>query len=201
MKIYYRKTAPKVRDGAVQFKNNWTRTGNVYNSCFREPRFEKERPGSGYRHLVRKQDLYRFIELLPDWDEIAVGLDGVVLARGEDNTMGWHMRGVVGICAWERGLAWENASPVFVEEHRQLLVELGVPCEKRGPRWRLGFDERTARAFQLIDVFLHELGHHHDRMTTRSRSGSARGESFAEAYARRHQDTILEHYREAFDLV
>lgn len=37
--------------------------------------------------------------------------------------------------------------------------------------------------FQLLHVLPHELGHHRDRMTTRSRISAARGEPFAERYA------------------
>jgi hypothetical protein len=33
------------------------------------------------------------------------------------------------------------------------------------------FDEASVRAFQLLQVFLHEHGHHHDAMTNRGRSG------------------------------
>ena len=37
------------------------------------------------------------------------------------------------------------------------------------------FTEASARGFQLMHMFLHELGHYHDRMTTRSkRFASAR---------------------------
>jgi hypothetical protein len=45
-------------------------------------------------------------------------------------------------------------------------------------RWTV----EQARAFQLTYILSHELGHHHDRMTTRSWR-VARGEPYAEAYA------------------
>ncbi len=50
----------------------------------------------------------------------------------------------------------------------------------------------------LVHILVHVLGHHHDRMTTRSRKSTARGESFAERYAREHEDEILTRYRDAF---
>jgi hypothetical protein len=49
----------------------------------------------------------------------------------------------------------------------------------------LRFTEGQARAYQLLHILPHELGHHHDRITTRSRRRSARGEPYAEAYANR----------------
>ena len=132
--------------------------------------FERCRPGPGYRHLVRKADLDRFIALLPDWDELAVGLRWVVLDAGWYEVCGWHRDGVVGLCAWERDL-WVDYLPVFVQDHRWLLDRLGVETVPEHEtcvivRWT----ETTAKAYQLLHVFLHELGHHHDRMTTRSRT-------------------------------
>ena len=52
-----------------------------------------------------------------------------------------------------------------------------------------GYDSWTegqARAFQLLHVFLHELGHHHDLITTRRQLRGGRGEAYAERYARDH---------------
>jgi len=57
----------------------------------------------------------------------------------------------------------------------------------------------SAKAFQLIHIFIHELGHHHDRMTTRSKRAVARGEEYAENYARRFEDVIIEEYRRVFN--
>jgi hypothetical protein len=52
-----------------------------------------------------------------------------------------------------------------------------------------------------MHVLLHELGHHHDRMTTRSRNEAARGESYAETYANRYADRIWEAYEAEFGFV
>jgi hypothetical protein len=78
---------------------------------------------------------------------------------------------------------------------------LGVPIEERGPQWRLcRFTEATARGFQLLHVLLHELGHHHDQMTTRARLYSCRGEYFAEEYANRSALRVFDRYVAAFGL-
>ena len=59
-------------------------------------------------------------------------------------------------------------------------------------------DQGQARAFQLVHVFVDELGHHHDRMTTHSKRATARGESYAEDYANRYTDRIWNHYLRTF---
>jgi len=44
----------------------------------------------------------------------------------------------------------------------------------------------------------HELGHHYDRMTTRSHRNIGRGEPFAEAYANRVLDELWLTYTRVF---
>jgi hypothetical protein len=166
-----------------------------YNTDLAVPMIDRRRPGEGYRHLLRRQDVEDFIELLPDWEEPSVGLNAIVLAAGGD-CMGWHEPGVVHLCAWERELWWLDANPAFVRDHQDILDGFGVEVEARNSarcvvKWR----EAQARAFQLLHVLLHELGHHHDRMTTRTRPRQApRGEPFAEAYARNYEQQIRETY-------
>jgi hypothetical protein len=187
-----------VKAGRVQKKNNWTPTTDAVLLAGTAVAFERCRPGPGYRHLLRKVDLERFVALLPDWDELAVGLRYVVLDAGEYDTGGWCQSGIVAVCAWERDL-WRPTRPDFVQEHQSLLDRLGVEAVREDKtsvmvRWT----EPTAKAYQLLHVFLHELGHHHDRMTTRSRSEAARGEPYAESYANRYADQIWDAYEVEF---
>jgi hypothetical protein len=180
-----RRTAPKVKDGQVQRKNNWARSRDDYHSLTQaEIRLDRRPPGEGFRHLVTIAQLRSMIDLLPDWDEAAIGLDAVVLDEGGD-AMGWHETGVIAICAWERELWWTNTHPSFVDEHDDILRSLEVERVKLGGKLQLRWTEKQARAFQLLHVLPHELGHHHDRMTTRSKASAARGEPYAEAYANR----------------
>src|SRR3954447_17721557 len=86
-----------------------------------EIRLERYAPGPGWRHLITIRQLRRFIDLLPDWDEVAVGLDAIVLDGRCPVTMGRFTAGVVAVCSWERGLWWYDADPGFEEEHRALL--------------------------------------------------------------------------------
>ena len=64
----------------------------------------------------------------------------------------------------------------------------------------LKWTESIARAWQLVHILLHELGHHHDRMTTRSRCRASRGEVYAERYALDYADRIWDRYINEFGL-
>jgi hypothetical protein len=106
----------------------------------------------------------------------------------------------VAVCAWERDL-WQEACQRFHEEHQDVFDQIGVPCEAAGDgyvliKWTLP----TIHAYQLTHIFLHELGHHHDRMTTQSQRRASRGEGYAESYALRYADRIWERYLDEFGL-
>ena len=163
------------------------------------PLIDKERPGYGYRHLLRRDDIFRFIDLIPNWNELAEGLDAIVLATGEEDMEGWYTEGVVGICAWERGL-WRRHPLHYYEENKGVFDRLGVVCERRGERMLCKFTRGQARAYQLVNILLHELGHHHDRITTRSQFECSRGEPYAEAYALEYEAIIWERYLVEFGL-
>jgi hypothetical protein len=194
-----RKSAPKVKRGRVQKKNNWTATPDYYNSDQPQPVIDRQRAGVGYRHLLLRRDVEEFISILPEWEELSNGLNAIVLAPGGDG-MGWHERGVVHVCAWEEELWWNDTVPEFVDDHREIFELLGVLVELDGDRVVTKWTEAQARAFQLLHVLLHELGHHHDRMTTHSQLSAARGEQFAEDYARRNETRIRDDYVRRFNV-
>lgn len=213
-----RRSAPKVRNGKVQKKNRWQRTPNCYNVIQPEPVIDRRRPGEGYRHVVSKRDMQRFIPLIPDWSQIARGLDVVVIDNGGNGCMGWFRPTFVAICAWERELIWENCCDEFLKDHREIFDKLGVPYRLTGGEdaveqyefnrewgksnedfvWTVEWTENTARAFLLAHVLIHELGHHHDCVTTKSKRDSCRGETYAERYARVREDVIIERYFNEF---
>ncbi len=203
MSRFHRKTAPAVRDGRVQNKNNWQRSPSFYLGP-PQPRLvtDRRKPGIGYRHLLLKRDIERFVKLIPRWDELAVGLDVIVLARGNREYDGWYNRGVLGICAWRREMSvtldrWQYA------DHRLVLERIGTRVEQHGPNGGVlvHWTDDTARAYQLCHVFLHELGHHADRMHTRAKvDNGPRGEPFAEDYALELEREVLERYFAEFGL-
>jgi hypothetical protein len=203
-----RKSAPRVRDGKVQKKNRTALSPHYSHIPQERPAVDRQRPGEGHRHLLTKRHIYRFIDLLPDWNELSKGLNAIVLAPASHRAMGWHDRGIVALCAWPREieLEWDDD---FIEQHQDVLDRLGVPCEPifDDPvrEWEADlfhkacrFTENSARGFQLMHVLLHELGHHHDRMNTRSQRRPSRGESFAEQYAARYSEQIWGRYFAAF---
>lgn len=197
--MYSRKTTPKVRDGKVQKKNNQEPTPNYYRGNLAEFVIDRERPGEGHRHVLLQKDVRAFLGILPEWEELSRGLNAIVLATAESDAMGWHRPGVVAVCAWPRDI-WDTWGIGFYEEHEDILARIGVPCESKEGSVICKFTEDSARAFQLLHILTHELGHHHDRMTTRTQVRASRGERFAEEYARKYEAVIFSSYAHLFPL-
>ncbi len=196
MPRFHRKTAPAVRDGCVRKKNNWRRTPDCYSVPQWIPAIDRRRPGEGYRHLLLKRDVERFIALVPHWNALARGLDVIVLDQGRPDCDGWYNRGVLAVCAWPRDLSQE-VDLTWYARHRDLLTRIGAAVEDPGAGQEVvvHWTPDTARAYQLCHVFLHELGHHLDRMATRSkRDNGPRGEGYAEQSAWDHEALIWERY-------
>jgi len=193
------KSTPRVVDGRVRKKNNWSLSPDYYEAPLPHTVVvDRKRPGEGYKHVLNKSDIYRFLELLPDWNRLAVGLNAVVLSPGRDDAFGYHVPGVVHICAWNAEL-WQELSEGFYQDHKDVFERLCIPCDETGDGWRLcKFDEPAVRDFQLLHILLHELGHHHDRMTTRRQRRASRGEQYAEEYALAYEALIWQKYYRAF---
>lgn len=199
MRTIQRMATPRVVKGKVQKKNNWQRSTNYYTAPLPGMvAIDRKRPGEGYRHVLNKNDIYKFLELLPDWDTLAVGLNAVVLAPGESGVAGYHIPGAVHICAWEADL-WVELNRDHVHEHQAIYERLGVECELiDGSYYLCRFNETSVRGYQLLHILLHELGHHHDRMTTRSQRRAGRGERYAEEYALKYEAAIWDSYTRTF---
>lgn len=193
-----RKTAPKVRDGQVQKKNRWEKSVDADDTLLTELgiSFDTRAPGPGQKHVVTELDVRRFIRCIPDWNTHAEGLRAIVLAPLDDAMGCYDHRGIIYLSTWDQDLFW-SCDAEFFEEHRTTLLRLGVPHDQVvDDAIPLYFDERSARAFQLVHIFLHELGHHRDRMTQQGRSG--RGEEFAETWAVRMEEQVWPRYKEFF---
>jgi hypothetical protein len=199
MRRCQRKTSTKVRDGKVCRKNRTELSNHYSQICQTQTVIDRLRPVDGFRHYLTIADVKRFIAILPDWDQLSVGLDAIILAEG-GGPMGWQWDGVVAVCAWEREYTsdWHTT---FVDEHAVVLDRLGVrrePIEDDpGGTWCF-FDDASIKGFQLMHILLHELGHHHDQMTTRSRTRAALGEHFAENYALNYADRLWDAYFREF---
>lgn len=201
MRSGHRRSAMRVRDGRVQKKNNWAVDRGDYKAWTQaEIRIDRKDPGYASRHLINVAQLREFLDLLPDWDQMTIGLDAIVLDTEQD-AMGWCSPGVVAVCAWEADLWWDQAYPSWVDDHHAILDTLDVDYERGDDgAYHVRWTENQARAFQLLHVLPHELGHHHDRMTNRSKLHIARGEPFAEDYAIRVMNDVFPLYTRRFDL-
>ena len=189
MKRIQRKTNPKVRDGKVQKKNRHAPTPSYWNTLQCVPVIDKEKPGRDHRHYLRKDDITRFIQILPDWDELSKDLDAVVLAKG-GGPDGWFHKGVIGICAWPRD------SRVLLDidgfkEHAEIFERLNVKSHKQDNHYVCLFSEAQVKAYQLLHIFLHELGHHHNRKTDHSKQ-------YTEEYAKKYEANIWQSYINEF---
>ena len=85
MSRFYRKTAPGVRHGRALRKNNWRRSPSIYTHSGPALVIDRKHPGAGYRHLLLKRDIERFVKLIPKWEQVSVGLAAIVLAPGRSN--------------------------------------------------------------------------------------------------------------------
>ena len=162
------------------------------------PVISREPPGKGFRHFITIKDLRSFIEILPGWPVLFQDLNEIILARGEhgvtDGTQERYWQSVPGrvTCGGRfRGL---------LSEHKTVFFRLGVQCVKQGMFYLCRFNLLSVKAFQLLHIFLHELGHHYDRITSRRMREASRGEKFAEQYADCFQDLIWDKYIEIFGL-
>lgn len=190
-----RRTATRIKKGTAQRKNRHEKTPNYWNTYQDEIQVDRLPPGKGYKHFLKKKDVIDFLELLPNREEIDYRFDAVVLARGSEFRDGWYRNGVIGICAWnkDKEVTW---SIKYFNEHKDIFDRLGVSYIIKKDEVTCSFTENQIKAYQLLHILLHELGHHHDKMHTRSKRACARGERYAEEYAIRYEGMIWGRYFE-----
>ncbi|MEN6489011.1 MAG: hypothetical protein ABFD66_09040 [Smithella sp.] len=194
----HRRAAPKVRNGKVQKKNNHELTPSYWNTDIRDIVIDREKPGVGHKHIIKRKDIIEFIKLLPEWNELSKDLNAIVLSKASPFADGrCYSEGVIKIGAWPKDL-WVSCTPEYFSGHKDIFDKLNLKYEKVGNMYLCKFDESQVRAYQLLHIFLHELGHHHDRITTKSKRRSSRGEAYAEEYARKYESLIWTDYFNRF---
>ena len=192
---FNRRTATKVKDGRVQKKNRHTFSGHV--ACT----IDRASPGRGYRHVLSKRDLLDFIGIIPNWETLGQRLERITLDRPA-NYDGCHMfyhreeSGIICLTAWDEDL-WVQWDHAYFEAHRHIFLRLGVSHDVLKEEVVCRFTEAQAKAYMLLHVFMHELGHHWDRMTQKHH-GKGRGEDFAERFANRHFELLYPEYVRVF---
>ena len=194
MRSTARKSAPGVKGGKVQKKNRAASSPDVYLHDFDSIVVQRIRPAKGFYHAVTPTDVRRFIRLIPDWDVVAAGIRAVILTPGDDDCYGrYHNAGIVKLDAWPRD---ESA---YVPMRKEWLVRaMGIDLPHEGFGWSLRLGREQVRCFLLMGTFLHEIGHHVDRMSTRSRADASSGEPFAIDYEHRLQREIWDAFVREF---
>jgi len=192
-----RKTTPKVKMGVIQKKNNHAitaREGYVV---------DRVRPYKGFKHVITKKEIHDFIDLIPDWETIGVGIESIILDEGGDDFDGLYRHyvrentGVIWLSAWPREM-WVEFEKSYFSEHKWHLDILGVVYEQQKEDWMCYFTEKQAKAFMLMHIFLHELGHHVDYFRGRDQNLKFDGEEFAENFANERFNEIWPAYVRRF---
>jgi len=195
------KTTPRVKNGSVHKKNNHNLTPNYWNTTQSNVIVDVEKPGKGYKHFLKKKDIIQFIEIIPNWAELSEGLDAIVLINGRWSADGYYSySGVIEISAWEK------EQDIFLNDkyyldHQSIFDRLGVIATKKENGYFCEFNPEQIKAYQLLHILLHELGHHHDRMNTKSKRVCARGEDYAENYAFEYEKKMWMDYQNTFQVV
>ena len=195
------KTTPKVVGGKTQKKNNHKLTPNYWNTEQSEIQIDEEKPGKGFKHFLKKRDILKFIEIIPNWAVYSQGLDAIVLSSGDSDADGeYYYVGVLCIAAWNKNQD-RFLSEWYYHQHNEIFKRLNVTCTKKANGYLCEFNTDQIKAFQLLHIFLHELGHHYDRMKTKLKHSSSLGEDFAENFAFEHEKAMWNQYEELFGVV
>jgi len=195
---FKRRQTPRVKDGKVQRKNRTTLSPGFRNKPQDILTIERERPGPGYKHLLRKRDIGRFVGLLPEWEKLTRDLEAIVLVSGDSFLRGSHSTYAVYLCAWDRRIAveWHKA---YVQRHRSTLDRLHVPVQRvPGARYSLEFTESSARRFQLLGVLFELLGRRYDAAARDFGSGPLGGAGAGARYVRQNENRVWTAFREEF---
>lgn len=192
---FNRRTATKIRDGRVQRKNRHRPTGHEGYVL------DREAAGRGYRHVVTKRDVQAFLEIIPEWHRLSERLERIVLAsdRNDDGSYYFYHReetGAIYLHAWKEDL-WVEFSHPYFNSHQAIFERVGLSYDRRKKGVTCRFTEAQARAYMLLHVFMHELGHHYDR-TGQKHLSSTKGEDYAEQFANSRFEQLFPKYVRLF---
>jgi len=161
---------------------------------------EREKPGRGFISLIMKREMETFIKLLPEWEDLSLGIETVVLAPGEDGVLGWRSPGVVGLCAWPRIIEWDDCDHDFYNTHKDLFAKLEIPCAGEDDHWYVGFTDLSASAFQLIHVFVQLACLHRNDVSVLAGAGKKSRGSYLRSYVNKWENEIFKRYLQHFKL-
>jgi hypothetical protein len=193
---FNRRSATKVKGGRVQRKNRHRPTGHDGYVL------DRQSPGRGFRHVVSKRDIQAFIDIIPDWHRYSERLERIVLAGRGDGCDGAHEfyhreeTGAIFLQAWHEDL-WTDLTVPYFDSHQQVFEMLGLSYDRGGDCVTCRFTEAQARAFTLLHIFMHELGHHYDRIHQKHLD-SSKGEDHAERFATSRFEQLFPAYVRVF---
>jgi ribosomal protein L19 len=185
-----------VKDGRVQRKNRQRPTG--HNGYV----ISRENPGPGCRHVVSKRDLQAFIDIIPEWSRYSERLERIVLAESDAGCDGAYLfyrreeTGAIILCSLPEDL-WAELPISYFIDHQGFFDAVGLAYDFAKETVNCRFTEAQARAFLLVHVFMHELGHHWDRIHQKH-SDTTRGEDYAEHFATSRFDQLFPAYVRVF---
>jgi hypothetical protein len=192
---YNRRTATKVKRGRVQRKNNHVPTGALGYVL------DRQSPGRGFRHVVTKRDLQTFVDLIPDWEKLSARLERIILVGHNEEFDGEHTfyhrekTGSIALCPWPEDL-WREVQITYFDRY-DIFTRIGVSHDRLKDCVVCRFTEAQARAYVLLHVFLHELGHHYDKINQKHRD-SSRGEEYADRFAATRSRELYADYIRTF---
>ncbi len=190
------RTATKVKNGRVQPKNRNRPTS--HSGCV----IDRESPGRGFQHVVTKADVQAFLDIIPEWNRYSERLERIVLAAPARNCDGMYEffhreeSGVIYLHAWAQDL-WVEMVPSYFQAHRHIFDLLGIRYDAGAEQACCYFSRAQARAYTLLHVFLHELGHHFDRIHQKH-LGATKGEDYAEHFANSRLEMLMPRYVQIF---
>jgi hypothetical protein len=164
------------------------------------PLLRAQRPREGYAQPAGRADISRLLQFFGA--ELTYGVRSIELVRGRDDLQRGLLLGR--LLAPGRVLLYDQPPSPWLLPGRlpvrelERLVDAGAEVESTtSGRSRVTWPGETLREFMLLDVLLHEIGHHvlqHHKGKRRARVARTRDH---EAYARAFADRYRRRYRES----
>src|SRR5687767_13373124 len=114
------KSSPRVKSGRQYCAIRSAPAAPDHNSARTYPQIFRKHPGLGHRHVLLVRHVREFLEILPQWRTLAIGLNAILLAPARPGCDGFHRPGLVAICAQPRNLCQLVTNPQFVRQHATL---------------------------------------------------------------------------------
>ena len=102
----------------------------------------------GFKNIVRKHEMYDFFQLIPEWEKVSRGLDGVVLGGKSKSLLGQYGNYVITLFSWETEIIWPTTNEEFVKEHEEVFDMFGIPYfpnKNKDGCYVVEFNEQTAK--------------------------------------------------------